>query len=81
MHDKRPFPTIISFACKDSQPWMAYGVMGGGMQPQGQADRDQYGHGLDPQEAGDARWQHEGFVEPTGHRLRQERTRNRRTGW
>lgn len=68
---KRPFHTIIpGFACKDGQPWMAYGVMGGGMQPQGQAQIiiNMVDYGLDPQEAGDApRWQHEGSTEPTGH--------------
>lgn len=68
---KRPFQTIIpGFACKDGQPWMAYGVMGGGMQPQGQAQIviNMVDYGLDPQEAGDApRWQHEGSSEPTGH--------------
>jgi gamma-glutamyltranspeptidase/glutathione hydrolase len=68
---KRPFHTIIpGFACKDGQPWMAYGVMGGGMQPQGQAQIviNMVDYGLDPQEAGDApRWQHEGSSEPTGH--------------
>ena len=68
---KRPFHTIIpGFACRDGQPWMAYGVMGGGMQPQGQAQIviNMVDYGLDPQEAGDApRWQHEGSSEPTGH--------------
>ena len=67
---KRPFHTIIpGFACKDGKPWMAYGVMGGGMQPQGQAQIiiNMVDYGLDPQEAGDApRWQHYGSSEPTG---------------
>ncbi|MHC3127005.1 gamma-glutamyltransferase [Brevundimonas sp. GN22] len=67
---KRPFHTIIpGFACKDGKPWMAYGVMGGGMQPQGQAQIiiNMVDYGLDPQEAGDApRWQHYGTTEPTG---------------
>lgn len=67
---KRPFHTIIpGFAVKDGHPWMAFGVMGGGMQPQGQAQIiiNMVDYGLDPQEAGDApRWQHEGSSEPTG---------------
>lgn len=67
---KRPFHTIIpGFAVKDGKPWMAMGVMGGGMQPQGQAQIiiNMVDYGLDPQEAGDApRWQHEGSSEPTG---------------
>ncbi len=67
---KRPFHTIIpGFATKDGEPWMAFGVMGGGMQPQGQAQIviNMADYGLDPQEAGDApRWQHEGSSEPTG---------------
>lgn len=67
---KRPFHTIIpGFACKNGEPWMAFGVMGGGMQPQGQAQIiiNMVDYGLDPQEAGDSpRWQHEGSSEPTG---------------
>lgn len=67
---KRPFHTIIpGFACKDGHPWMAFGVMGGGMQPQGQAQIviNMTDYGLGPQEAGDApRWQHYGSSEPTG---------------
>lgn len=67
---KRPFHTIIpGFACKDGEPWLAYGVMGGGMQPQGQAQIiiNMVDYGLDPQAAGDSpRWQHYGSSEPTG---------------
>ncbi|MDO1558784.1 gamma-glutamyltransferase family protein [Brevundimonas sp. 2R-24] len=67
---KRPFHTIIpGFAVRDGQPWMAFGVMGGGMQPQGQAQIviNMVDYGLGPQEAGDApRWQHYGSSEPTG---------------
>jgi len=67
---KRPFHTIIpGFACKDGEPWMAMGVMGGGMQPQCQAQIiiNMVDYGLDPQEAGDSpRWQHYGSSEPTG---------------
>ncbi|KAK0332247.1 hypothetical protein LTR94_025672, partial [Friedmanniomyces endolithicus] len=67
---KRPFQTIIpGFAVKDGEPWMAFGVMGGAMQPQGQAQIiiNMVDYGLDPQEAGDSpRWQHYGSSEPTG---------------
>lgn len=67
---KRPFQTIIpGFATKGDEPWMAFGVMGGGMQPQGQAQIiiNMVDYGLDPQAAGDApRWQHYGSSEPTG---------------
>ena len=54
---KRPFHTIIpGFACKDGEPWMAMGVMGGGMQPQGQAQIiiNMVDYGLDAQAAIDA---------------------------
>src|SRR5947199_3036688 len=67
---KRPFHTIIpGFVMKDGKPWEAFGVMGGGMQPQGhvQVLTNQIDFGLNVQEAGDAsRWQHEGGQEPTG---------------
>src|SRR3954471_23406421 len=70
---KRPFHTIIpGFVMKDSKPWEAFGVMGGGMQPQGhvQVLTNQIDFGMTVQEAGDAaRWQHEGDSEPTGERL------------
>jgi gamma-glutamyltranspeptidase / glutathione hydrolase len=67
---KRPFQTIIpGFATRNGEPWMAFGVMGGDMQPQGQTqimvNRIDYGLGL--QAAGDSpRWHHEGSSEPTG---------------
>ncbi|MDB5481832.1 MAG: ggt [Caulobacteraceae bacterium] len=67
---KRPFQTIIpGFATRDGEPWLAFGVMGGDMQPQGQAqiivNLVDYGLGL--QAAGDSpRWRHEGSPEPTG---------------
>jgi gamma-glutamyltranspeptidase/glutathione hydrolase len=67
---KRPFHTIIpGFAVRDGAPWMAFGVMGGDMQPQGQAQIivNMVDHGLGLQEAGDSpRWHHEGGSEPTG---------------
>jgi len=70
---KRPFHTIIpGFAMKDGRPWEAFGLMGGGMQPQGhvQVLTNQIDFGLNVQEAGDAsRWQHEGDNEPTGEKM------------
>jgi gamma-glutamyltranspeptidase/glutathione hydrolase len=70
---KRPFHTIIpGFVMKDGKPWEAFGVMGGGMQPQGhvQVLTNQIDFGMSVQEAGDAaRWQHEGDSEPTGEKL------------
>ena len=70
---KRPFHTIIpGFVMKDSKPWEAFGVMGGGMQPQGhvQVLTNQIDFDLNVQEAGDAsRWQHEGDNEPTGEKM------------
>jgi len=70
---KRPFHTIIpGFVMKDGKPWEAFGVMGGGMQPQGhvQVLTNQIDFGLNVQEAGDAsRWQHEGDNEPTGEKI------------
>ena len=50
------------------EPWLSFGVMGGGMQPQGQTqiilNLIDYGMGL--QEAGDAaRWRHDGSCQPT----------------
>ncbi len=70
---KRPFHTIIpGFIMRDGKPWEAFGVMGGGMQPQGhvQVLTNQIDFGLNVQEAGDAsRWQHEGDNEPTGEKM------------
>ena len=71
---KRPFHTIIpGFAVKGGEPWLAFGVMGGDMQPQGQAQviSNFVDFGLAVQEAGDApRWHHEGSSEPTGEAQR-----------
>jgi gamma-glutamyltranspeptidase/glutathione hydrolase len=67
---KRPFHTIIpGFATYRGDPWLAFGVMGGDMQPQGQAQiiTSLLDFKLGLQEAGDApRWQHVGSAEPTG---------------
>ena len=65
---KRPFHTIIpGFAFRDGKPWLAFGVMGGDMQPQGQAQIiiNMIDYGLGLQEAGDAaRWRHAGDLDP-----------------
>ena len=67
---KRPFQTIIpGFATRGGQPWLAFGVMGGDMQPQGQAQMivNMVDYGLGLQASGDSpRWHHEGSSEPTG---------------
>lgn len=69
---KRPFHTIIpAFVLKDSQPWLAFGVMGGDMQPQGhvQVLVNMIDFGMNVQDAGDAaRWRHYGNAEPTGEK-------------
>jgi gamma-glutamyltranspeptidase/glutathione hydrolase len=70
---KRPFHTIIpAFVMKNSKPWLSFGVMGGGMQPQGHVQIlcNLIDFGMNLQEAGDAsRWQHEGSSEPTGEKM------------
>lgn len=67
---KRPFQTIIpGFATRDGKPWMSFGVMGGDMQPQGQAQIivNRVDHGLEVQSAGDSpRWHHEGSSQSMG---------------
>ena len=70
---KRPFHTIIpAFITKDGKPFISFGLMGGGMQPQGHAqivvniiDFD-----MNLQEAGDApRIRHFGSSQPTGEKM------------
>jgi gamma-glutamyltranspeptidase / glutathione hydrolase len=67
---KRPFHTLIpGFVMKEGKQWLAFGVMGGDMQPQGHVQilADLIDFGMSLQEAGDApRWHHEGSSEPTG---------------
>jgi gamma-glutamyltranspeptidase/glutathione hydrolase len=67
---KRPFHTIIpAFVTKDGAPLIAFGLMGGDMQPQGHAQVivNLVDFGMNLQEAGDAiRYHHTGSAEPTG---------------
>lgn len=67
---KRPFHTIIpAFLMKDGKPVMSFGLMGGGMQPQGhvQVLVNMIDYGMNIQQAGDAaRFMHEGGRQSTG---------------
>lgn len=67
---KRPFHTIIpAFITKQGKPWVSFGLMGGGMQPQGHAQIviNMVDFGMNLQEAGDApRIHHSGSTQPTG---------------
>ena len=70
---KRPFHTIIpAFITKDGRPYLSFGLMGGGMQPQGHAQIviNLIDFKMNLQEAGDApRILHTGSSQPTGGRM------------
>jgi gamma-glutamyltranspeptidase/glutathione hydrolase len=70
---KRPFHTIIpAFVTKDGEPFMSFGVMGGGFQPLGHVEilMNVIDFGMNIQEAGDApRIDHQGSSEPTGEKM------------
>ncbi len=70
---KRPFHTIIpAFVTRKGEPWLAFSVMGGDFQPQGQVQMlvNLIDFGMNLQEAGDApRIDHEGSTAPTGEPL------------
>ena len=82
---KRPFHTIIpAFITRDGKPLISFGLMGGGMQPQGHAqivmNLVDFGMGL--QEAGDApRIHHSGSSEPTGNEMTDGGIVNLETGF
>ena len=68
---KRPFHTIIpAFVTRNGEPWLAFGVMGADMQPQGhvQVLANLLDFGMNLQEAGDAaRLNHVGSPDPVGN--------------
>lgn len=71
--EKRPFHTIIpAFITKDGKPWISFGLMGGGMQPQGHAQivMNLIDFKMNLQEAGDApRIRHSGSSQPTDEKM------------
>lgn len=70
---KRPFHTIIpAFITRDGKPYVSFGLMGGGMQPQGHAQIviNLVDFDMNLQEAGDApRMLHTGSSQPTGEQM------------
>jgi gamma-glutamyltranspeptidase/glutathione hydrolase len=70
---KRPFHTIIpAFVMRDGEPYMAFGVMGGDVQPQGQVQIlvNHLDFGMDIQAAGAApRMRHDGLNSPSQGRV------------
>ncbi|MFH1844315.1 MAG: gamma-glutamyltransferase [bacterium] len=70
---KRPFHTIIpAFVTREGRPYLSFGVMGGGTQPQAHAQiiANLVDFDLNLQEAGDApRILHHGSSQPTGERM------------
>jgi gamma-glutamyltranspeptidase/glutathione hydrolase len=82
---KRPFHTIIpAFVTRAGEPVMAFGVMGGDMQPQGhvQVLVNWIDFGLNLQEAGDApRIYHTGSSEPDGSTMTDGGTVNLEAGF
>src|SRR5689334_17709445 len=82
---KRPFHTIIpGFVTKAGEPWLAFGVMGGATQPQGQVQVlvNQIDFGMNTQEAGDApRILHDGSSEPTGEEMKDGGKVALESGW
>ncbi|MBN1478785.1 gamma-glutamyltransferase [candidate division KSB1 bacterium] len=70
---KRPFHTIIpAFVTRDGEPYMAFGVMGGDFQPQGQVQVliNMIDFGMNVQQAGDApRVAHSGSSTPRGDEM------------
>jgi gamma-glutamyltranspeptidase/glutathione hydrolase len=82
---KRPFHTIIpAFVTQKGEPVMAFGVMGGDMQPQGhvQVLVNWLDFGLNLQEAGDApRIYHTGSSDPDGSTMTDGGTLNLEAGF
>ena len=82
---KRPFQTIIpAFITRDGKPWISFGLMGGGMQPQGHAQIviNLIDFGMNLQEAGDApRMHHYGSSQPTGGTMEDGGVVNLETGF